>query len=384
MGRPGFVVIGTMDFTAEVSAARYARLLTREFPVLYVNPQRGPEHLLRAGQWPWRGEKLERLDERLWVYTPPTLFLLHNLSTGLNQLEQEWLGRRLRRVLGQLGLREHYLLIYQHNSAPLIERLRPVRSAYVIIDEFAAIAGSWRRRVIGTLEAELIRRADLVLVAAREVLERKRELRADLHRFPSAVETELFNPAAGAAVPVVPARIVAVSTFDERIDYDLLETVIGALPDRRFAFYGHHDDRLARLRRHPNVELHGAIPHREVPAAIAAAELCVMPYRVTVQTDAVSSLKLLEYLALGKPVLSTPIADAREHGANVTLAATAEEWVGVIRDRSWRRPEPAAVAELIARNSTARRYAQLLELLGVPREPASAPTTASGIGTINE
>lgn len=367
MHKPGFVVVGTMDFTAEVSAARYARLLAREYPVLYVNPQRGPEHLLRAGHWPLRGARLEKAGDRLWVYTPPAIFTLHNLSTGLNQLEQEWLGRRLQRVLGELGIREHYLLIYQHNSGPLIERLRPVKSAYIIIDEFEAIAGSWRRQVIGALEGELIRRAGLVLVAAQEVLERKREIRADLHRFPSAVETDLFNPAAAAAVPVVPGRIVAVSTFDERIDYELLDAVIGALPEHRFAFYGKHDDRLARLRRHPNADLHGAIPHREVPAAIAAAELCVMPYRVTVQTDAVSSLKLLEYLALGKPVLSTPIADARECGDHVTLAATAEEWIGLIRDRAWRRPDPAAIAELIAGNSYARRYAQLLELLGVPR-----------------
>lgn len=346
------IVVGTMDFREELSAKEYAVRLSASHPVLYVERQAGPEHLLLdRALWPGRvtGAALRQESEKLWVYTPPAIFCAHNLSVALNALEQGVLAERLRAVLKRLDWQAAGMLIYQHNSAALLAALRPRRSAYVIIDEFVVPARGRRRAVIAALENELLRRTDAVLAAAATVHERVRQTRPEVIRFPSAVDLELFDPARYAAIPRTPRGVATVATFDERIDMALLAGVVRALPEYSFGFFGRDGGGLAGLRGLPNVTVHGQVPHADLPRLLAPHPVCLLPYARTPVTAGVSSLKLLEYLALGKAVVATPVADAQAWVNDIRIGATVDEWAAHIR---------AAAAETI--NVPARR-ARLVE-----------------------
>ena len=78
-----------------------------------------------------------------------------------------------------------------------------------------------------------------------------------------------------------------------------------------------------------NVHFLGVLPVEDVPHFIAACGVCLIPYRVNDETRAISSLKLYEYLAAGKPVVSARVPAAEEHDDVVRIAeATFDSWLG--------------------------------------------------------
>ena len=78
--------------------------------------------------------------------------------------------------------------------------------------------------------------------------------------------------------------------------------------------------------------------HAEVPAIVAAFDVCLIPYRVNDYTRALSPIKLYEYLAMGRPVVSTDLPYVRREHALVTIAANRDEFIGAVRDALDRPP----------------------------------------------
>jgi glycosyltransferase involved in cell wall biosynthesis len=118
-----------------------------------------------------------------------------------------------------------------------------------------------------------------------------------------------------------------VGHFDKRLDGELMIGVTERLPGWTFVLAGRVSHRLGpRLVRLPNVVSLGTLPLADVPAVIAGANACLMPYRADGWADTLFPLKLIEYLAAGKPVVSTPIRAAREFADVVTLASDQAEF----------------------------------------------------------
>ena len=102
---------------------------------------------------------------------------------------------------------------------------------------------------------------------------------------------------------------------------------------------------MTELRGLPNVHLLGPKPHEQIPDYIAAFDVCLIPYVVDDFTSNISPAKLNEYLALGKPVVSTDLAEVRRfneaNGAVVRIGATREEFIAQVQ---------AALERTLARN----------------------------------
>ena len=80
-----------------------------------------------------------------------------------------------------------------------------------------------------------------------------------------------------------------------------------------------------RLPHHPNVHLGGPVPYHEITDWMRAFDVCIVPHKVTPFTESLNPIKLWEYLALGKPVVSTRVAGFRDYPQFVYLAEGAEE-----------------------------------------------------------
>jgi glycosyltransferase involved in cell wall biosynthesis len=78
---------------------------------------------------------------------------------------------------------------------------------------------------------------------------------------------------------------------------------------------------LETLRRQPNVHFLSRVAVPDVPRYMAACRVCLLPYKVNERTRNISSLKMYEYLACGKPVVSTDVPAAHEVGDAVRIAA---------------------------------------------------------------
>jgi hypothetical protein len=100
---------------------------------------------------------------------------------------------------------------------------------------------------------------------------------------------------------------------------------------------------LAALKALPNVHFLGLLPVEHVPQFIVSCDVCLIPYRVNDETRAISSLKLYEYLAAGRPVVSARVPAAEEHAAVVRMADGDGGFVGgADRSRAGRTGRPGA------------------------------------------
>ncbi len=130
-------------------------------------------------------------------------------------------------------------------------------------------------------------------------------------------------------------RIGYAGALNEKIDFDLLAHVAQARPEWQLVLVGApdltaHPHKADALQRLPNVHWLGRQPASQVPGAIASMDVCLLPYARNAWTANIDSLKLYEYLACGKPVVSSDVPAARAFAHLVRIADGPETFVAAI------------------------------------------------------
>ena len=120
--------------------------------------------------------------------------------------------------------------------------------------------------------------------------------------------------------------------IDARLDQELVVSLAARMPDWSFVFSGPVDVPVECLSKLRNVRFTGPIPYRELPSLIAGLDVLIMPYAPGEFADTLSPLKLKEYLATGKPIVSAPIAEARARAPHVITARRLDEWTRALRE----------------------------------------------------
>ena len=317
---------------------RFAR---RGYRILFIEQPAGLEHLLRYPALRqrkfrrWR-EGPRQIAENLWIVSLPPLLPGRYYSPTVNRLNQHLTTLSLHHHLQTCQLADLLLWLYNPEQGPLIGQFGERLSIYHCIDEFIAGTSGRKRRTITVLEADLLRRVDLVFANSPPTYEAKRQLHPHVYRIPSGADVEHFAQ----DVPVHPAiadlphpRIGYVGHINERLDYTVLEHLARNRPGWSLVFVGDtypwtlDAPPLRRLRVFPNVHFLGKHPFAEIPALVKGMDVCLLPYVADERGYYRSPLKLYEYLAAGKPVVSTEHPEARELGSVVYVAATPEAFV---------------------------------------------------------
>jgi glycosyltransferase involved in cell wall biosynthesis len=184
------------------------------------------------------------------------------------------------------------------------------------------------------------------------------------------VDVELFERAASrsdlppADVERIPRpRIGFVGGIDDHtFDSDLFESVARSLPDLSFVLVGASSiDR--PWRRLPNVHLLGRRPYAEVPAYMAACDVLIMPWKSNSWIEACNPVKLKEYLAAGKPVVSTWFPQLAAYEGCVTVARDDAGFSRAIREALRHPPEPKKLRDRVRSDSWDSRAERILETL---------------------
>ncbi len=185
---------------------------------------------------------------------------------------------------------------------------------YDCMDELSAFRNAPTK--LQDLEAELFRRADLVFTGGQSLFEAKRSQHHSVHAFPSSVESAHFARARLALdepldqKPIPYPRLGFFGVIDERMDLELLDRVAAARPDWQLVMLGpvvkidEHS-----LPRRANIHYLGQKQYAELPSYLAGWHVALMPFALNESTRFISPTKTLEYLAAGRPVVSTAIRD---------------------------------------------------------------------------
>jgi teichuronic acid biosynthesis glycosyltransferase TuaH len=176
-------------------------------------------------------------------------------------------------------------------------------------------------------------------------------------------------------------RMIYVGSLDERIDGDAVRVLAAANPEGSIVLVGQGAERgpMKALGTLPNVHLHPAVDRAELTALVAAADLGLIPHVRSEQTEAMSPLKLYEYLAAGIPVAATDLPGIDGVSPDrVRLAGTTSEFgaaaISALALGRWSEP---ARAEFAAANSWSRRFSDLLDLALAPNPSPGRPSTSS-------
>jgi glycosyltransferase involved in cell wall biosynthesis len=220
----------------------------------------------------------------------------------------------LRELCEGYSIKDYVTWFYTPMALPVADELRPKACVYDCMDELSAFKGAPKALLIR--EAELFQQADLVFTGGRALYEAKRRLHHNIHAFPSSVERAHFEQARKAQPDpddqksIGFPRLGFYGVIDERMDLALLEGVAKLRPDWQLIMLGPvvkiDPNDLPRL---PNIHYLGGKSYDELPRYIASWDVALMPFAKNESTRFISPTKTPEYLAAGKPVVSTSIRD---------------------------------------------------------------------------
>jgi UDP-galactopyranose mutase len=267
--------------------------------------------------------------------------MVPRVPEGLSPAQQEALQTNLlSRMLNDYGISDYLLWYYTPMAIGFSSHLRPRLTVFDCMDELSAFKGAPQQ--MRDREAELLSRADLVFTGGQSLYEAKLGKHGDLHAFPSSIDYAHFaqaremhqEPADQACIPHPRAGFAGV--IDERMDVDLLAAVARLRPQIQFVMLGPvvKIDK-ASLPSLPNIHYPGAKSYKELPAYLAGWDVALLPFAHNESTRFISPTKTPEYLAAGKPVVSTSILDVvRPYGVKklVRIADKAEEFAQAIDD----------------------------------------------------
>lgn len=232
----------------------------------------------------------------------------------------------------------------------------PIRGVvYDCMDELSQFAGAPRELVEN--ERRLIEQADVVFCGGYELWMKKSKQHDNAHFFGCGVEYDHFGQAQNksGAIPEdvqnLPRPIVGwFGVVDERVDYGLLRKVAELRPDVSFVLVGpvvKVDPN--SLPQAPNLYWLGGRDYKQLPDYCRAYDVCMMPFALNEATQYINPTKALEYLATGKPVISTPVADVvRQYTDTILIASTPEDFAACI-DRALNSPDETMVSKGIDR-----------------------------------
>ncbi|MGV3586103.1 MAG: glycosyltransferase family 1 protein [Adhaeribacter sp.] len=262
-----------------------------------------------------------------------------HLPNGLTPQESDAQQIKLiDQFLAERNLNRFIFWYYTPMALEITRHLQPELTVFDCMDELSAFKGAPPR--LRELEAEMFKKADLVFTGGQSIYESKKNQHSDVYAFPSSIDKAHFaqgrenltQPADQANIPG--PRFGFYGVVDERFDIELLRGMAALRPDWHFVIIGpvvKIDP--ADLPRAENIHYLGGKNYKELPVYLSGWDVALLPFARNESTKYISPTKTPEYLAAGKPVVSTSITDViRPYGelGLVHIADTAEDFVAAI------------------------------------------------------
>ena len=242
----------------------------------------------------------------------------------------------LRTFLSERQVTSYVSWYYTPMMAAWTADLTPLATVYDCMDELSAFADA--PPALREREEMLLTRADLVFTGGQSLFEAKQGRHPAVSAFPSSVDVPFFKTARTIAEepedqrPIPHPRLGFYGVIDERLDVALLGAAAALRPDWQWIIVGPVVSKIdpATLPTLPNIHYLGGKSYQELPAYLSGWDVAILPFARNESTRFISPTKTPEYLAAGRPVVSTSIRDViRPYGdlGLARIADTPEEFV---------------------------------------------------------
>jgi len=346
---------------------RHQSLLTRfpaDWNILFIEPA-SLAVLLKEPR-----RLFARKHGRITVISLPALPLLDRISflRGINDVFIRcWLGT----MFLKHKVTRPVLLYYAPRFSTLIGKLGEKLVAYDCADDRMAFSRvpAWMKTYVDDLYA----RSDVVFVTSESLRKKALEHRKDsVYLISNGVDAGLFTGAREDAP--IPEDIKALKkpiigyfgVIDEWMDTDLIVEMAAAYPDASVVLLGPvfiGTEGQKKLMSSPNIYLPGQKPHDALPGYLKAFDVCIIPFKVNELTQSVNPVKLYEYLAGGKNVVSITMAEVEKYGKIIYIARGHGDFIQKTAEALRNKPDLAGMNAVVGENTWDSKAKAMAEII---------------------
>ncbi len=325
------------------------REFSKKFPVLYVNslgmkmpkPSEGRMFFTRISRKAksfMRG--IRKVRDNFHVFSPLSIPLLSRSALGKSLLVMQ-----LKLALKYCGIRRPLIWVGCPTAYEVLGAIPGVKQIYQRTDRYENYAGV-DPEYIARIDRELKANSDLTVFCSTKLFELERQGCKDFSYIEHGVDYSYFAGADAGKLPAeletIPSpRAVYVGGMDHGVfDPDFFHALAKELPEWNFVLVGSSafgDDWCGELQ---NVYKLGKRDYSEVAAYMAAADVLIMTWCRNDWIEVCNPIKLKEYLAVGKGVVSTPFYELKRYRENILAASTPAEFAAAMERL---RTEPPAL-----------------------------------------
>lgn len=276
------------------------------------------------------GYHVSETDEGVHVVVP-------HLQVGIYgpSMDGERVENILHRLFAARNITDYVFWYYTPMAMKYTEKFEPGLIVYDCMDELSAF--KFAPAELQAYEKQLLSVSDVVFTGGNSLYEAKKGKNSNVYCCPSSIDKLHFEAARQiVSEPLdqqqIPGpRLGFFGVIDERFDIDLLREMAIAKPDWQFVLLGpvvKIDP--ATLPIKDNIHYLGSKTYKDLPGYLSGWDIALIPFAINDSTRFISPTKTPEYLAAGKPVISTPITDVvAPYGSMglVHIARSAEEFI---------------------------------------------------------
>jgi len=240
-------------------------------------------------------------------------------------LNQKILLKTVRKALNLYGKNKKNILV---STAPIIPAIYSSGifdlTVYYCVDDFTTWPGV-DGRAMQRLESELLRGCDLLIATSSELLRSRGAFVKKAGLLTHGVDFEHFSSASRLSPPdeltKLPKPVIGFfGVFDDRMDDAVLKSIANQFASGSVAILGPIDRDIQPFASFNNIHFFGRVSYQELPSWVSGFDACILPYKVNESTKSINPLKLKEYIATRKPVISTPLPEAVRLSKYVRIA----------------------------------------------------------------
>ncbi len=321
--------------------------LARYYKILWVSPPLNLKNIVNANSTKNPPRGLNKISPSLWAYSPEWYSLhLSKRMFGLKSLNsflQSVRVKRIKSLLKQMGIKRLILYVWKPEYSSYVGKFNEEFVCYHVDDEYTF---SEVDLPISAEESWMLKKSDAVFILSKSLLEKKGKLNSNTYYSPMGVDFDHYRKVVenenihfGDIFSILKPRIGFVGYIKKQIDLELLLGIARKRKDWSIVLVGpiseiHTEikEYVELLRLEDNVYFLGGKKHEELPGYIKEMDVCLMCYRNTAYTNYIFPLKLHEYLACGRPIVSTCLKNLKEFKEVLRFADTRDDWIEKIEE----------------------------------------------------
>lgn len=311
---------------------------------------------------PRTAAKAEQTHANLRILSP--VMIPYNTIGPVRAFNRQNVVRAVRNAMRNWGMRSPVLLATQPLASEYAGLLGERLVVYYCVDDFTLWPGMNQPGLVRAMEDALLRKADLIVAVSDSLCASRRNGKGPTRLLTHGVDIPHFSRATlpqprPRALRHVPGPVIGFyGLIDEHFDRELAAAILAANPGWQFVCIGTKRIDLTELEKNPNFHWLPPVAYAELPSYAAAFDVAIIPYRVNAHTQTANPLKLREYIAAGKPVVTTPMAEVFRFKDVIAIADGAPAFIRAIERALTQRACAAPRAGTLAGESWADKASQ--------------------------